>query len=175
MINSKVLSLGILVLQNSTLVLVLKYYRNNASSSPTAVVGMAEVVKLIVCFICYSIQTSQGPVQILFDMRKNWMQMVVPALLYILQNNLQFFAVGLLDAATFQVLHQMKILTTALFSVLILEKNLSTRQWISLLTLAIGVGIVQISNLDKSGMYAQKLGFFYIVIVCILSGIAGVW
>jgi UDP-sugar transporter A1/2/3 len=101
--------------------------------------------------------------------------MAVPALLYIIQNNLQFVAVGLVDAATFQVLHQMKILTTALFSVLVLGKDLSFRQWISLSILTIGVGIVQISNLDKSEIYAQKLGFLYIVIVCLLSGIAGVW
>jgi len=72
-------------------------------------------------------------------------------------------------------LHQMKILTTALFSVIILGKKLSFRQWISLSILTIGVGIVQISNLDKSEIYAQKLGFLYIVIVCLLSGIAGVW
>lgn len=173
-INTKLLSLGILVLQNSSLVLVIKYYSNNASSSSGNVVVMAEIIKLIASFVLYAIETFKGPFQIIQDLQINWIQMSVPAILYLLQNNLQFLAVGLLDAATFQVLHQMKILTTAIFSVLLLGKVLLYRQWLSLLTLTIGVGLVQISNL-KVKISGQERGFIYIVIVCILSGIAGVW
>lgn len=175
MINMKLLSLGILVLQNSSLVLIIKYYKNNASSSSTLVVGMAEILKLMVSISLYAIETSKGPLLIAKDLRLNWMQMAVPAFLYVIQNNLQFLAVGLLDAATFQVLHQMKIITTALFSVILLGKVLSIRQWTSLFTLAIGVSIVQISNVELGQVSGQRLGFFYIIIVCILSGIAGVW
>lgn len=41
--------------------------------------------------------------------------------------------------------YQLKILTTALFSVLMLRKSLSRVQWISLLLLFAGVAIVQVS------------------------------
>lgn len=47
---------------------------------------------------------------------------------------------------SFQVTYQLKILTTALFSVLMLRKSLSRVQWVSLLLLFAGVAIVQVSR-----------------------------
>jgi UDP-sugar transporter A1/2/3 len=113
----------------------------------------------------------------------------IPAILYVIQNNLQFVAASNLDAATFQVSYQMKILTTAAFSVLLLRKKLSPSQWLALLFLAIGVGIVQIqtkdsssvkttaaaiSSLDVHSMNALK-GFLAVVAACFTSGLAGVY
>src|SRR5258708_5361839 len=67
-------------------------------------------------------------------------------MLYVVQNNLQFVAASNLDPATFQVTYQMKILTTAAFSVLLLRKRISKSKWAALLFLAIGVGIVQVQS-----------------------------
>jgi UDP-galactose transporter len=53
-------------------------------------------------------------------------------------------AVSNLDAATFQVTYQLKILTTAIFSVLMLGTTLSVRKWLSLLLLIVGVSIIQV-------------------------------
>ena len=47
--------------------------------------------------------------------------MLIPAGLFNLQNNLSFVALTHLDAATFQVLSQFKLLTTAIMSVLLLN------------------------------------------------------
>lgn len=68
----------------------------------------------------------------------------IPALLYTVQNTLQYIAVSNLDAATFQVTYQLKILTTAIFSVLMLGRSLSPRKWMSLLLLIVGVSIIQV-------------------------------
>jgi UDP-sugar transporter A1/2/3 len=66
-------------------------------------------------------------------------------------------AVSNLDAATFQVTYQLKILTTAIFSVTILRRSLSTRRWLSLLFLIIGVSIVQLPHTaEPTGMTALK-------------------
>jgi UDP-sugar transporter A1/2/3 len=78
----------------------------------------------------------------------------------------------------------MKILTTAGFSVLLLRKRLSSSQWLALLFLAIGVGIVQIQA--GSGITAKAApddaysmdplrGFTAVVAACFTSGLAGVY
>jgi len=101
----------------------------------------------------------------------------------VIQNNLQYVAATNLEAATFQVTYQMKILTTAAFSVILLRKKLSTMQWISLLFLALGVGIVQIQagvHNDAAGspptpsMNVLK-GFGAVAAACFTSGLAGVY
>lgn len=65
----------------------------------------------------------------------------IPAMLYTMQNSLQYMAAGNLDAATFQVTSQLKILTTAVFSVVLLGKLLDTRKWLSLVLLTVGVAV----------------------------------
>ena len=174
----KLVSLFILVLQNSSLVLIMKYSKSLNDYSSSMVVLMAEMLKLIVSSLLFVVEITLSNGNLSIGMLKSQLiEMIVPAALYLLQNNLQFRAVELLDPATFQVLHQMKIITTALFTVLLLKRNLNIRQWMSLLLLALGVSIVQISNISYKVDHTsnQMLGFFLITIVCLLSGIAGVW
>ncbi len=82
-----------------------------------------------------------------------------------------------MDAATFHVTNQFKILTTAFFAVLILKKSLSAIKWTSLVILTGGVAMVQISNLDLSSSPNHRFlaGLFYALSACFLSGFAGIW
>ncbi|RSH88899.1 hypothetical protein EHS25_002561 [Saitozyma podzolica] len=77
-------------------------------------------------------------------------KLAIPAILYVIQNNLQYVAASNLDVATFQVTYQMKILTTAFFSVVLLRKRLSKSKWASLVLLAMGVAIVQMQTTSSS-------------------------
>ena len=71
-------------------------------------------------------------------------KLAIPAAMYTLQNSLQYVAVSNLDAATFQVTYQLKILTTAIFSVIMLGRVLSVKKWAALALLMTGVAIVQL-------------------------------
>jgi UDP-sugar transporter A1/2/3 len=73
-------------------------------------------------------------------------KLMIPAVLYTFQSSLLYTAISNLDVATFQVNYQLKILTTALFSVKFLGKHLSSSRWLSLAMLAIGIAIVQIPD-----------------------------
>ncbi len=64
--------------------------------------------------------------------------MAIPAFLYTLANSLQYVGITNLDAATFQVTYQLKIIFTAIFTVSILRRSLSGRQWLSLILLMAG-------------------------------------
>lgn len=67
-------------------------------------------------------QLSKTLRQDVWEKPKDLFKMAVPACLYVLQNNLNYMAISNLDGPTFQLLYQLKILTTALFSVLMLKR-----------------------------------------------------
>lgn len=73
-------------------------------------------------------------------------KLAIPSGLYAIQNNLLFIALSHLNAATYQVTYQLKILTTALCCVFMLGKKIDKHQWISLCMLAIGVAFVTVRS-----------------------------
>lgn len=105
--------------------------------------------------------------------------MTVPSLVYVLQNNLLYLSASNLDAATYQVTYQLKILTTAMFAVVILRKKLLGTQWLSLLILVCGVGFVQLAQGGETRVISvaqnRVLGFAAAIGACVLSGFAGIF
>lgn len=89
-----------------------------------------------------------------------------------------------MDAATFQVTYQLKILTTAFFSVVILKRKLSSSKWIALAVLTMGIALVVLPKGGKTvvddqensiGNQSNAKGLISVFTACILSGIAGVY
>ncbi|KAB7501063.1 UDP-galactose translocator, partial [Armadillidium nasatum] len=106
------------------------------------------------------------------------LKVAVPSFIYLVQNNLLYVSASNLDAATYQVTYQMKILTTAMFAVLILGKKLKPVQWISLVMLTAGVAMVQLSASGAtSGNLNQNrvLGCTAAIAACCCSGFAGIY
>ncbi|XP_007422278.1 UDP-galactose translocator [Python bivittatus] len=189
----KYISLAVLVVQNASLILSIRYVRTlpgNRFFATTAVV-MAEILKGITCLLLIFVQKQGNLRQFaasLYDsilvQYMDTLKLAVPSLIYTLQNNLQYVAISNLPAATFQVTYQLKILTTAVFSVLMLRKSLSRLQWLSLVLLFAGVAIVQVEQQQAGGKPTPKgqgmqqsymVGLVAVVVSCLSSGFAGVY
>eukprot|EP01082_Thalassiosira_pseudonana_P015193 g13711.t1 g13711 contig9:246962-247921(+) len=102
------------------------------------------------------------------------------ALLYTVQKNLLYLAISNVDAAVFQVTYQAKILTTALFSVLLLGKKLSYQKIAGLLLLTLGVALVQLDKVEEnaSKSYQEQrrwVGVLAVLGACCTSGFGGVY
>jgi len=100
--------------------------------------------------------------------------------LYTVQKNLLYVAVSNLDAAVFQVTYQAKILTTALFSVLLLKRRLSYQKMIGLFILFIGVAIVQLDKVEANASKSHQeqhrmIGVLAVLGACCTSGFGGVY
>lgn len=185
----KYVSLVTLTVQNALLGLSMRYARTRQGDmflSSTAVL-MAEQVKLVTCLAIIYVQ-SGGVIQLFNEINKyiieqpmDTLKICVPSFVYVLQNNLLYLSASHLDAATYQVTYQLKILTTAMFAVFILKKHLLKTQWISLLTLIIGIVLVQLadssgtSNENSNVKQNRTLGFFAALTACVLSGFAGIY
>merc|ERR1712198_672462 len=108
------------------------------------------------------------------------LKVMVPSFVYLVQNNLLYVAAGNLDVATYQITYQLKILTTAIMSVTMLNKKLIPTQWLSLIILIAGVALVQLSDVKEtasanSAEQSKLLGFTAALSACCLSGFAGVY
>jgi UDP-sugar transporter A1/2/3 len=181
-------SLVTLTLQNSILGLSMRYARTRPGDmfvSSTAVV-MSEAVKLLTCLVL--IYQEEGNIEktlaalhnTIIKQPVDTLKVCVPSFVYIVQNNLLYVSASHLDAATYQVTYQLKILTTAMFTVVILRRSLFPLQWGALVILLTGVVMVQLAHTDTpylpSGLEQNRLlGFAAALFACILSGFAGIY
>ncbi|KAH9366651.1 hypothetical protein HPB48_000594 [Haemaphysalis longicornis] len=189
----KYTSLLFIVVQTTTMVLLLRYSRTQAVQGPrymsSSAVVSAEFLKIIACLGVLLWENGFSVPALAVQLRDEvWRQpretckMLVPAGLYTVQNNLLFYALSLLDAATYQVTYQLKILTTAMFSVWMLKRRISTQQWLSLVLLIIGVAFVQVPTGDNKAAeaagldrYHQLLGLMAVLLSCMSSGFSGIY
>lgn len=208
--NRDVLKYGSLItltVQNCTLNLLMRVSRTQKELfiTSTAVI-LAEFIKLItcICMVHSNEGSSQGAINIINNQiikrPLDTLKVAVPSIVYYIQNNLLYVGATHLDAATCQITYQLKILTTALFSVAMLNKRLYPHQWLALLLLFTGVALVQLQqqstssdshpspsssssnsevvsspHKDNHENQSPFIGFMAILTACGLSGFAGVY
>eukprot|EP01139_Manchomonas_bermudensis_P023551 Amastigsp_a841263_244.p1 type:complete len:373 gc:universal Amastigsp_a841263_244:1-1119(+) len=185
------IALVVLVLQNASQLLLMNYSRSDTSEPlylmSTAVVCV-EIVKLFSSFGLlwaeqgYDYAAARKELLEKLSNPMDTLKVGVPAIIYVVQNNLLFVATSNLDAATTQLTYQLKLLTTALLSVLMLGKVLSSIQWAALFVLTLGVTCVQLGIMEPSsddGDHApsgsQFVGLSAVIAACVLSGFAAVY
>ncbi|KAG5275963.1 hypothetical protein AALO_G00126440 [Alosa alosa] len=189
----KYLSLGVLVFQTTSLVLTMRYSRTLQGDGPrylaSSAVVTAELLKILACVMLvfkehsYSVRALNSMLrQEIVHKPVETLKLAIPSGIYTLQNNLLYVALSNLDAATYQVTYQLKILTTALFSVSMLGRKLGVYQWLSLLILMGGVALVQWpsdspSSPEKEPLSSgsQVVGLVAVLVACCSSGFAGVY
>lgn len=71
--------------------------------------------------------------------------MTFPSIAYAIQNNLDFVALSNLNAAVYHITTQLKVVTTAIFMMIILGRRFSTTRWLAVLLLFGGVAAVEVS------------------------------
>lgn len=140
---------------------------------PSSAVFLVELLKLAICLTLSLYEVSLAaprstPAASLLSILAaaiftgdSW-QMAIPAFLYTLANSLQYIGITNLDAVTFQVTYQLKIIVTAIFSVSMLKRSLSGRQWVSLLLLMVGVAIVSLPQADSGTLASSHHSRIYI-------------
>jgi len=187
-------SLVCLTLQTTSIIITYSYSRKMPQGSTkylsSTVVVIAEILKLLFC-TCVIFKDSGCNFtrcsniikeEIIFNFGES-VKVLIPASLYALQNNLAFYALTNLDPASYQVAYQLKILTTALFSVFLVKKAIKTRQWFALFLLFIGVSLVQLPqdydrgsrSIESSENKNRLLGLLAVIACCLSSGFSGVY
>ena len=130
--------LGLLVLQSTSIVLLMRYSktypRGTIEYRSSVAVLLAEAIKLPFCLLMIAL-TCGGARELVRVLRADvlgnltdTLKCAVPAVAYTLQGNLLFVALAHLEAPTYQVLAQGKTLFTALFSWLIIGRQLRASQ-----------------------------------------------
>lgn len=193
----KYISLLLLVGQMVGLVLLMRYTRTHASGDgsslylPSTAVFLMELTKFVLCNLLVFRERQYSATGWIDEIRRHTIdspgemtKLTVPSLLYTVQNNLLYVALTNLDAATYQILYQLKILTTAVFSVTMLRRRFSRTKWCSLVVLTAGVVVVQLSGSgDKASSSSEEedddknraVGWTAVLCAACTSGFSGVY
>jgi len=184
----KAICLCALVAQNTGLVIVTRYSKAVLKEEylASSVVLMMEITKLVFASICISLKKEDSFLNLkdwslagkLIWLIKNSLVMSVPALCYFLQNVLAYTALENLSSSVYGVLQQAKILTAAVFSVILLRKKISLTRWRALVLLFLGAALVEHHTFQDHSdkVYGNPVeGTFAMLFMISLSGFAGVY
>ncbi|KRX72442.1 UDP-galactose translocator 1 [Trichinella sp. T6] len=198
---------------------------------PSTVVLIAELVKLVTAVFLLLHETKYHISSWILSVRKDFfcapyemLKMSIPSICYAVQNNLEFYGLANMNAATYvyvdfscinegpyrlmsnnkykmsrlkkfsgktSVMAQFKVVTTAIFMVLLLGRSFSCRRWIAICLVSVGVSMAYLGTVNgKVENYNQAIpivveenapkqslliGLSVVTINCFLAGFAGVY
>ena len=186
--------LTLLVIQNASTSLLARYSRGVLKEKylNTSVVISGEIIKLIVSIYMIRFHNTESSLNNnpswnifnkLFYLIKNIGYSWIPALCYFIQNILVYVALQNLTSAVYACLQQLKIISAAIFSFIILGKRFHIRQWRALFLLCLGGILMEYHTfqLHSKGKLANDdsisnpyIGTIAIFSVVLLSGFTGV-
>jgi solute carrier family 35 (UDP-sugar transporter), member A1/2/3 len=146
--------LVLLAIQGSSAIVVGRFTRFSAPEEElyeiSHLVLVIECVKFLLSILaeCISAEGNLwGSIQEhIFKRPIDSLKVLVPAILYVIQNSLVYIALSNLSAPVFISLQQGKLIATALVSVTMLRRTYSLQQWACLFVLAVGVAVVALDE-----------------------------
>ena len=182
------LALLALVGQNASLVMVTRYasaMRTGPSFIPSTLVVLTELLKLVVSLILVQFTDSRGAFKAvsaeITGHKQSCFQCIVPACCYTVSSNFLYIALANLEVTLFQVCSQSKVLITAGWSILLLDRSFSRRKWFALVVLSGGIVMCSWQSAGNKASDAAKkeqnvpLGMFAILISAMSASFGGVY
>lgn len=117
----------------------------------------AETLKLLVSlFFLVRLRMSGESVK----MTRNWSTWAlfpIPSIIYVVHNNVQFYMLKYVDPSTYQILGNLKIITTGILFRLFLGRKLTLLQWMALVLLMVGATTSQVRGPEPTGPSRTRL------------------
>eukprot|EP00300_Choanocystis_sp_HF-7_P042646 c9370_g1_i1.p1 GENE.c9370_g1_i1~~c9370_g1_i1.p1 ORF type:complete len:358 (+),score=65.43 c9370_g1_i1:3-1076(+) len=155
-----------------------KHVRKEAWSSGS-VLCATEVVKLLISL--FAVARRWHATEILpfrQAIKKDFVHilpMTIPAVIYLCQNFMYFWAMARVDAATYQVCMQLKLVSTAIFSFFVLGRRFSGAQLRALAMIVLGVTTITLSTQPKEAATEEgnaKRAKYFTGLICMLVGVS---
>ena len=180
--------LALLVAQNTSKTLIMRHaVAKEQRFLSSAAVLTTESLKCT-CSCLWVLGTGGSPASIAAYMRAEWrtfVRVLLPAAIYNCQQMLELLALNRLEPQLFSLIVQSKLITTALFSVVLLGKRLRLTQYVALVLLLAGVCLAQGMSLRQKRAHAggssfdwsseSMTGVLATVGIALLSGFAAVY
>ncbi|KAK5984606.1 Nucleotide-sugar transporter [Trichostrongylus colubriformis] len=184
--SAQFLAMSLLVIQHTGMPFLVRATNKDRSFLPTTCVFFMEILKLFTCSVMVLVDSgtivscARTLHEAIWQKKMETFKVCIPAFAYAIQNNLYYIALANIDATTYTVTYQLRILTTALLSVVMLGKKISTCQWGALSLSGIGVILVQMdaspsSSRNSIPSASKFVGVVATVGMCWTSAFAGVY
>ncbi|EXC02948.1 CMP-sialic acid transporter 1 [Morus notabilis] len=140
---------------------------------------LAEVFKLVVSSILLWRECQASPST---QMTTDWKTVrlyPIPSVIYLIHNNVQFATLVYVDTSTYQIMGNLKIVTTGILFRLFLKRKLSNLQWMAIVLLAVGTTTSQVKGCGEAScdslFSAPIQGYMLGILSACLSALAGVY
>ncbi|XP_042420487.1 CMP-sialic acid transporter 1-like isoform X2 [Zingiber officinale] len=103
----------------------------------------------------------------------------IPSIIYLIHNNVQFATLTYVDPSTYQIMGNLKIVTTGILFRFFLKRKLTTLQWMAIVLLTIGTTTSQVKGCGEAScdslFSAPIQGYMLGLLSACLSALAGVY
>ncbi|XP_043702256.1 CMP-sialic acid transporter 1-like [Telopea speciosissima] len=139
---------------------------------------LAEVFKLLVSSFLLLRECKSSPLPRMTTEWKSVRLYPIPSIIYLIHNNVQFLTLTYVDTSTYQIMGNLKIVTTGILFRLFLKRKMSNLQWMAIVLLAVGTTTSQVKGCDQAScdslFSAPIQGYMLGILSACLSALAGV-